>query len=318
MSQAHFIINPASGAGAGARLARELATLVGQTQVSLLGRCDLTAVMAGLGMEDIAVACGGDGTASAVAEVIAERGLAAPAMGVIPLGTGNDLARVLGYSHLSHVLPALIAQLHHSTRRQLDRWRVEGPDLRLTWCNYLSVGADARVAQMFHHLRLRHPRLVRGGNINRGIYGLLGAQQRNIDLARQVRLRSAATLPEWASVMVLANIPSYAGGATLARGMRCDDGHLEMVALGHGVSLGLVTARLRRPRLLAQIEQVEFDLSAPLAMQADGEPFTARPGHYRVQRDRSIRVLVADGAPYDPLPIMRKRKQINYRHSINK
>jgi hypothetical protein len=79
--------------------------------------------------------------------------------------------------------------------------------------------------------------------------------------------------------------------------MRCDDGQLEMVALGHGISLGLVTARLRRPRLLARITQVEFDLGGTLAMQVDGEPFSARAGHYRVVRDRSIRVLVADGAP---------------------
>lgn len=300
MPQAHFIINPASGAGTGARLARELATLVGPAQVSFLGRCDLAAVVARLGVEDIAVACGGDGTASAVAEVIAERGLGAPALGVIPLGTGNDLARVLGWSHISDDLPALVAALQASTRRQIDRWRVEGPDLRRAWCNYLSLGVDARVAQQFHHLRLRHPRLVRGGNINRSIYGLLGAQQRGIDLARQVRLRRAVTLPGWAAGLVLTNIPSYAGGATLARGMRCDDGHLELVALGHGIGLGLVTARLRRPRLLGRIEHLEFELSAALAMQVDGEPFTARPGHYRILRDRSIRVLVAEGAPYDP------------------
>lgn len=297
MPQAHFIINAASGAGAGARLAQELATLVGSAQVSLLGRCDLSAVIAGLGPADAVVACGGDGTASAVAEVIAERGSGAPALGVVPLGTGNDLARVLGWKGAGGDLAALVTALRVAGRRQLDRWRVEGPELRRSWCNYLSLGVDARVAQRFHHLRLRHPSLVRGGNINRGIYGVLGAQQRGIDLARQVRLMGGPTLPHWAGVLVLGNIPSYAGGVALARGMQVDDGRLEMLALGHGISLGLVTARLRRPRLLGRTGQVEFDLGGTLAMQVDGEPFSARPGRYRVVRDRSITVLVADGAP---------------------
>jgi diacylglycerol kinase family enzyme len=295
--QAHFIINPSSGAGAGARLAQQLERLGGPLQVSLLGRSDLSAVISRLGPADVAVACGGDGTASAVADAIAERGSAGPVLGLVPLGTGNDLARALGWSAAGGDLPALLAALHVAGRRQLDRWRVEGPGLARSWCNYLSLGVDARVAQRFHDLRRRHPRLVRGGVINRSLYGVLGVQQRAIDLVRLVRLADAPALPPWSSVLVLGNIPSYAGGATLARGMRCDDGVLEMLALGHGLSLGLVMARLRRPRLLRRITQLEFDLGHGLAMQVDGEPFAARPGRYRVVRDRSITVLVAHGAP---------------------
>lgn len=297
MPQTHFIINPASGAGAGARLAQELTALVGATHVSLLGRCDLSAVIATLGPTDVVFACGGDGTASAVAEVIAGQEQAVPALGVLPLGTGNDLARVLGWSEAGRDLAGLLKTWPVSARRQLDRWRIEGPGLRRSWCNYLSLGVDARVAQHFHHLRLRHPGLVRGALINRSLYGILGAQQRSIDLARLVRLTPGPVLPRWAGVLVLGNIPSYAGGVTLARGMRCDDGRLELVALGHGLCLGLVTARLRRPRLVARTEHLEFDLGGTLAMQVDGEPFSVGPGHYRVVRDRSITVLVADGAP---------------------
>lgn len=296
MPQTRFIVNPASGAGAGARLARQLAALVAPERIFFLGSCDLSAVVAGLGPADVVVACGGDGTASAVAEVLVGSGGAAPALGVVPLGTGNDLARVLGWSGAGDDLPALLASLPVSGRRQLDRWRVEGPGLDRGWCNYLSLGVDARVAQRFHDLRRRHPALVRGGAVNRSVYGVLGAQQRGIDLSRRIRL-DHGLLPRWAAALVLGNIPSYAGGAALARDMRIDDGLLEMVALGHGLNLGLVTARLRRPRLLRRIDHLEFDLGTTLAMQVDGEPFSASPGRYRVVRDRSITVLVADGAP---------------------
>ena len=132
--------------------------------------------------------------------------------------------------------------------------------------------------------------------MNRALYGLLGAQQRGMDLARQVALPQGPSLPHWASVLVLCNIPSYAGGATLARGMRSDDGQLEAVALGHGISLGLVTGRLRRPRLLRRMEYVTVDLGGDLAMQVDGEPFTACAGRYRVTHAGTIRALVADGS----------------------
>ena len=279
------------------RLAQALAGLAGPAQVSLLGRCDLAAVVSRLGQADVAVACGGDGTASAVAAALAAQGEAAPALGVVPLGTGNDLARVLGWSGAAGDLGGLLAALRGAERRQFDRWRVEGPDLRRSWCNYLSLGVDARIAQRFHHLRLRHPRLVRGALVNRSLYGVLGVQQRGMALSHLVRGVGGPPLPPWAGVLVVGNIPSYAGGVVLARGMRWDDGQVEMVALGSGLALGLATARLRRPRLLRRLDHLEFDLGATVAMQVDGEPFSASPGHYRVVRDRSIRVLVAAGAP---------------------
>lgn len=296
MPQTHFIINPASGGGAGLRLAQDLATVVGSGSVSLLGRCDPVAVVAGLGPQDAVVACGGDGTASSLAEVVVARGAAAPALGVVPLGTGNDLARVLGWQGWSLVRP-LVAALAAAGRRPLDRWRVQGPGLDRSWCNYLSLGADACVALRFHHLRQRHRWLARGPTINRGLYGVLGAQQRGFDLTRRLRPSGGLMLPRWASVLVLGNIPSYAGGVVLAPDMRFDDGRFETIALGHGLALGLVTARLRRPRLLGRHEHLEFDLGGGVAMQVDGEPFIAKPGSYRITRAGSVSVLVADGAP---------------------
>lgn len=97
-------------------------------------------------------------------------------------------------------------------------------------------------------------------------------------------------------MLVLCNIPSYAGGAKLARGIRSDDGQLEAVALGHGISLGLVTGRLRCPRLLRRIDHLTIDLGGDLVMQVDGEPFAAPVGRYRVTHAGRIRVLVADGS----------------------
>jgi diacylglycerol kinase (ATP) len=162
--------------------------------------------------------------------------------------------------------------------------------------NYCSVGGDAAVALQFHQARLRHPQVLRGSWVNKGMYALLGAGQRAIPLRQMLRFSDGFIMPTWAHAVVFANIDSYAGGVVLAAGGQPDDGLLEVVALGHGLSLGLVTARLRRPRLLQRVAQPRFSLGVATPMQIDGEPFIAPPGLYQMQQAGRLAVLLGTSA----------------------
>uniref|UniRef100_UPI00398F4B72 diacylglycerol kinase eta n=1 Tax=Pristiophorus japonicus TaxID=55135 RepID=UPI00398F4B72 len=74
------------------------------------------------------LACGGDGSVGWVLSEIDKLGLHKQCkLGVLPLGTGNDLARVLGWGGLCDddaQLPQVMAKLERATTKMLDRWSI--------------------------------------------------------------------------------------------------------------------------------------------------------------------------------------------------
>jgi diacylglycerol kinase (ATP) len=294
-----FVVNTRSGGGQGTALAAVLRRSCGVESVFVLGNGSLRDLLRHQQDTTTAwIACGGDGTVSAVAEAARAVGSTAP-IGVIPLGTGNDLARSLGWfaqKWNDSTVSTLMEQFAASTVEPLDCWQVRGPGVSRMCLNYCSLGGDAAVALQFHQARQRHPRILRGALINKAMYALLGARQRAMFIRQNLRFSQGLVIPPWAHALVFANIASYAGGVELAASSRRDDGLIEAVALGHGLALGLVTARLRRPRLLQRVAAAWFSLVVPMAMQIDGEPFLAQPGVYDIQRTGTISVLVAPAA----------------------
>ena len=79
---------------------------------------------------DVVVAAGGDGTVHLVANGLMEAGGSAderPALGVLPLGTGNDFARTLGLP-LGQSPGVAVEALRHAPTRTMDLIRVSHPD----------------------------------------------------------------------------------------------------------------------------------------------------------------------------------------------
>jgi diacylglycerol kinase family enzyme len=291
-----YLVNPRSGGQAGRRLLAELRSRLPTERVLATGE---------FAPEDLVrrwrdraagfIACGGDGTAASVLDAVARVGSPTLPVGIIPLGTGNDLARVAG-APLGGPLDARLAWIAAARPRPLDRWLLSDPlgSVR-AWFNYCSWGCDARIAGRFQRLRDLHGPFLRARAANLLCYAGLGLQEPGSDLGVEAAFGegAGAVVPAWARSLVVANIASYAGGRVLGPRIASDDGRCDVFSLAAGVALGIGLSGLRRPRSHGAHATVTLRLRRPLHLQLDGETRLAGPGRYRIALGGQVALLGA-------------------------
>ncbi|XP_068631981.1 diacylglycerol kinase epsilon isoform X2 [Battus philenor] len=181
---------------------------------------------------------GGDGTVAWVLNALQAASHVRASVGILPMGTGNDLSRVLGWGPgCSSLLDAhsIIKSIHIAEEQPLDRWKITITPKRgrlrrgrgervLHAYNYASVGVDAQVALDFHRARAQFLYCFANRTLNYIAYLFLG-MGRAIDdggcqgLERRLRLflddqREPLPLPPLQALVAL-NIPSWGAGVHL-------------------------------------------------------------------------------------------------------
>ncbi|OCT58138.1 hypothetical protein XELAEV_18002467mg [Xenopus laevis] len=264
------------------------------------------------------LACGGDGTVGWILSVLDELQLnPQPPVAVLPLGTGNDLARTLnwGGGYTDEPVSKILCHVEDGTIAQLDRWNLHverNPDLlheelddgthKLplnVFNNYFSLGFDAHVTLEFHESREANPEKFNSRFRNKMFYA--GAafsdflQRSSRDLSKHVKVVCDGTdlTPKIQELkfqcIVFLNIPRYCAG-TMPWGnpsdhrdfepQRHDDGYIEVIGFTMA-SLAALQVGGHGERL-HQCREVTLLTYKAIPMQVDGEPCRLAPSLIRI------------------------------------
>ncbi|XP_068341383.1 diacylglycerol kinase 2 [Pyrus communis] len=305
-------INSRSGGQRGASLRRRLNMLLNPVQVFELSSSQ--GPEAGLELfNDVqyfrVLVCGGDGTVAWVLDAIERHNFESPPpVAILPLGTGNDLSRVLqwgkGFSMVDGQggLTALLHDINHAAVTMLDRWKVniksEADPNKVQskyMMNYLGIGCDAKVAYEFHVTREINPEKFSSQFVNKLRYAKEGARdimdRTCADLPWQVWLEvdgKDIDIPKDSEGLIVLNIGSYMGGVNLWQNdiehddefslQLMHDKMLEVVCVCGAWHLGKLQVGLSQARRLAQGKVIRIHASSPFPVQIDGEPYIQQPG----------------------------------------
>ena len=298
MPRVAVIINPVSGPkrrGTGAEraavAARTLERLGVAADVRLTERAghahDLGLEAAASGV-DLVIAWGGDGTINEVGRALVQRGESrqpAPALGIVPGGSGNGLARELDIPFN----PArAIERAVRSTGRLVDAGEL-GDRL---FFNVAGIGLDAHVAALVS-TRIRH----------RGLLPYLSASARDLLKYRPIGYTieiDGTTTQTAALVLAFANSKQWGFGAQIAPAANLSDGLLDFIVVHQGGFLGNV---IRVPSLFLgridrhhgidshRVREVTIRSREAMLFHVDGEAIQGsdtlvakvRPGALRLQ-----------------------------------
>jgi len=281
-------VNPASGSGrgraAGAVAAARLAA-AGARAVHLGGAtfAELARhAQAALGELDALVVVGGDGMVHTGVNLVA--GTATP-LGIVPAGTGNDVARALGLplADPAAATDLVVAALAGSAVRVVDAVRITGDgDGPSRWfAGVLGAGFDAVVNER-----------ANGWSWPRGRARYTLAVARELPVFRQRRYTVELDGTPWevsAMLVAVANAASYGGGMRVAPDAVMDDGLLDVVVAGPISRIGFVRVfpsvfsggHLDHPavtvRRARRVRVSTHPDDPPVVAYADGERIAALP-----------------------------------------
>ena len=277
------IVNPAAGRGRGAKMAPAITAAFADAGVSDIrmtkatgGEAEAARSAIADGVETIVVV-GGDGTASNVANAILHSGRDVR-LAVLPAGTGNDMAKVLGTSRAT---PAEIAGLCSSAPPQrMDVGRIED----VYFVNCCGFGFDVAVLEgIARNTRLRGNAVYVGTALTE----ILGYAGTPIAISSPLASRPAVHH----LLLVIANAAYFGGTFEIAPGAVASDGELDAVSI-------LDTPPWKRIAILAAASVGKhesfrecvrerapyFDVTFPVApaYECDGELYRARTASLRI------------------------------------
>ena len=294
-----IILNPASGRGRGARRRPELEQLLRQAaeprspdleweivETGAPGDAIEISAAAARNGATIVAAAGGDGTLNEVLNGIFG---SSTRMAVLPLGTGNDFARTLGFG--SDLRSAVVA-LFHGRSRPVDVGKIHG-----RWfLNVAECGFDAAVGV----------RVNEGFRYLTGTWAYIAALLQTLRTFRPINLTltiDGEARQTDVMMCTVCNAQLYGGGMRIAPDASIDDGLFDICIIEAVGKLELISAfpsvykgtHTRHPRVtMLRGATVRIESERPLPIVADGDLTGKTPAEFTIM-PRAIEIMVPEG-----------------------
>lgn len=224
---------------------------------------------------NLVIVCGGDGTINSAAKGVLATRLP---MGVLPMGTANDLARTL---HISEDLLVAADVIVAGHTRTVDLGEVNGRP----FFNVASIGLSADLANgLTADVKRRWGKL---GYAMAAAKVLMRAKPFSATI-----ISPAGTTRTKTMQIAVGNGVHYGGGTVIEEDAAIDDGHLDLYSLelDNVVKLLFMLGAFRRGQHGAWAEvhtdkAVEFDIRTrrPMPVNTDGDIVTETPAHFVIR-----------------------------------
>jgi YegS/Rv2252/BmrU family lipid kinase len=285
-----FIVNPQAGGGKSEKqlkeLLAEIEAIYGNAKIVFTERklhaTELArgAVQAG---SELIVAVGGDGTISEVAAgFFDEKGKAmkpvrqAPALGILPAGSGSDYAKTLGIPRASAIALQI---LQTKKTRTVDAGLVEfvglnGQKTKRIFINIADVGIGGEVVDILERQGKRLGSFLSYQLAT--LRGLIGYKNKNLEITIDKKQKFDGTY----NGIIVALGKYFGSGMKIAPNAEPDDGYFDVVMLGDMSKLEMV-AKMQKVRTGSHIfdkkvtvhraKQVSIRADARALLDCDGE-----------------------------------------------
>eukprot|EP01119_Soliformovum_irregulare_P017506 TRINITY_DN5223_c0_g1_i1.p1 TRINITY_DN5223_c0_g1~~TRINITY_DN5223_c0_g1_i1.p1 ORF type:complete len:636 (-),score=169.56 TRINITY_DN5223_c0_g1_i1:47-1954(-) len=312
-------INPRSGGQQGNRLFHLFNRLLGPEQVF-----DLSDGGPAKGLEKFKdvenarfLVAGGDGSVGWVLSIMDKLGITDPPVAILPLGTGNDLARCLkwGPGYQGEEIPPILRQIEIAHPVKLDRWTLtistEERTETKVMNNYFSLGSDAAVALGFHNKRESSPEMFTSRLVNQMWYGYFGVKSTmsssDLPVNQAIELEVDGVPIKMSTHLfgiIILNLNSYAGGVPLWNVTKerkdahfvqpsFSDGLLEIVGIKGALDMGVIKSGTKKPPKVAQGRSIKISCKVGMPLQVDGEPWRSEPCTITITHLNQANMLLA-------------------------
>jgi diacylglycerol kinase (ATP) len=270
--KASLILNPAAGGGrAGQRREAAVARLGAlgfDLEVQETTHPGHATALAAAATGDLIIAAGGDGTTFEVVNGLTQR-QKRPALGILPLGTGNSFLRDFAITGIDDAFAALGRQ----QTRPVDLVRVEHREGSLHYLNLLSVGFTAEAG---HVTNERYKSLGAAGYILATLQCLAGLSAPSFPYG----VDDGPLDPRPTTLVSFSNSRFTGGTMQMAPSADPTDGSLDIVRIGPLSRRRFLGAfprifrgtHVQMPEITeTRAQEVRFDLTQPATCMVDGE-----------------------------------------------